>query len=120
MAAVLKIASLLLILLCGAGFYGTWFLLIKNGTAEYMAKVRDMGPRLLPGTNESIRLYYTGNEKVDHQLAVLDFFFWEQVDGSQPHASLFCYHFAGQIFAGWGLLMIESLRSGNRWRIISL
>ena len=85
-----------------------------------MAKIRDVGPRHLPGTEEPLKTTYVGIETVDYQLTVLDLFFWELVDGSRPDASLFCYHFAGQVFSGWALLMIESMRKGNLWRSISL
>ena len=84
-----------------------------------MEKIRDVGPRILPGTKIPLKTTYVGIEKVDYQLTVLDLFFWEMVDGSRPDASLFCYQFAGQVFTGWGLLMVESLRRGNIGRVIS-
>ena len=120
MISVLNSTRIILLLLLGAGFYGIWYLIMNNGTREHLIKLQDEGPRLLPGTNEPIKTYYTGIRVVDHQLTVLDLFFWEQVDGSRPQSSLFCYHFAAQVFSGWSLLMLESLRKGNRRRIISL
>ena len=84
-----------------------------------MEHVRDE-TGLLPGTKEPVLTSYTGIELIDYELTVLTVFFWELVDGSRPDASLYCYHFLGQIFSAWSLLMIESLRKGNKWRIISL
>ena len=93
---------------------------MNNGSADHMAKIREVGPRLLPGTKEPLKTRYIGIEMIDYQLTGLDLFFWELVDGSRPNASLFCYHFAGQVFSGWALLLIESMRHANLWRIISL
>ena len=119
MSVLLTTTKFALLLLCGASYYGTWYLLMNNGTIDHMKAVRD-GSNILPGTKEPVLTHYTGIERIDYQLAVLDVFFWELVDGSRPDASLFCYQFAGQIFSGWSLLMIESLRKGNKWKIVSL
>ena len=85
-----------------------------------MAHTRDIGPQLLPGTKAPVRTVYTGVPAIDYQLAVLAVFFWENVDGSSPSASLYCFHFATQVACGWPLFMIESLRRGNRWALLSL
>ena len=120
MSTLIDSSKLILLLLCGAGFYATWYLLLNNGTTDHMAHIRDVGPRLIPRTQQPLKTTYVGIEAVDYQLTVLDLFFWELVDGSRPDASLFCYHFAGQVFSGWGLLLLESLRRGNSWRVVSL
>lgn len=109
-----------LLLLCAAGYYGTWHLVLNNGTTKYMSHIRDVGPRTLPGTNAPLKTVYIGVPAIDYQLTVLTLFFWEIVDGSNPAASLFCFHFATQVACGWGLLMVEGLRRGHRWRILSL
>ena len=109
-----------LALLSVAAYYATWHILLNNGTTEYMARIRDVGPRTLPGTTEPVRTVYTGIPTIDYQLTVMALFFWEMVDGSFPAGSLFCFHFATQIVCGWGLLMIESLRHGNQWTVVSL
>lgn len=57
---------------------------------------------------------------VDHQLTVLNVFFYPLLSGSHPSASLQLYHFAGSCFAGYALLLLEGLRNGNRWTIIAL
>ena len=116
----ISVVSLSLLLLSAAGFYTTWILLMKNGTVYQMQHVREFGPRVLPGTQEPIKTSYTGIKSIDYQLGVLTLFFWEMVDGSRPNASLFSFYFGGQIAAGWSLLLLEGLRNGNRWRIISL
>lgn len=85
-----------------------------------MIHVRDVGPRILPGTDAPLKTSYTGIGMLDYQLTVLTLFFWELIDGSRPDASLLCFHFAGQITAGWGLFTMEALRPGNRRSLISL
>jgi len=109
-----------LLLLSVTGLYATWYILLNNGTTHYMSDIRDFGRRLLPGTKEPLKMFYLGIPAIDYQLTVLTLFFWEQVDGSQPNNSLFCFHFATQTACGWGLLMIEGHRPSNRWKIISL
>ncbi len=120
MSTLINATKVALILLSAAGYYATWYLLLNNGTTDYMAHIRDVGPRLLPGTKEPVRTIYTGVPAIDYQLTVLALFFWENVDGSNPAGSLFCFHFATQVACGWGLLMVEGLRFGNRWKIVSL
>lgn len=47
-------------------------------------------------------------------------FFWPCVDGNHPGLSLASFVFAGQMVAGWGLVMMEAYRVGNSGRAISL
>lgn len=57
---------------------------------------------------------------IDNQMSVLALFFWELVHGLYPAGSLLFFHLATQIACEWGLLMIEGLRYGNRWSLVSL
>lgn len=109
-----------LILLAAFGFYTTWYLIYNNGTSDMMEQIRDQGPHLLPGTKAPLKRDFTGVKPIDYQLTVLVLFFWEQVDGSLPNASLFCFMFAGQAVAAWTLIYVEGQRRSNRWRIVSL
>ncbi|CAO1597056.1 hypothetical protein XANCAGTX0491_000885 [Xanthoria calcicola] len=78
------------------------------------------GPHILPfNDNAPLKKTYTGVGPIDFQLTVLTLFFYNIVDGTHPHASLHAYQFAGQLVAGWSLLMMESLRQGHRGRMIS-
>lgn len=120
MSTLVNATKLALLLLCAAGYYGTFYMLMNNGTTKHMSHIRDVGPRILPGTNEPLKTHYVGIPVIDYQLTVLALFFWEMVDGSHPAASLFCFHFATQVACGWSLLMIEGLRRGHQWMIISL
>lgn len=85
-----------------------------------MQQIRDQGPHVLPGTRAPLKRHFTGIKRIDYELTILTLFFWEQVDGSLPHASLFCFMFAGQAVAAWSLIYVEGRRLSNQWRIVSL
>jgi len=108
-----------LLALCAAGCYFTWGLFIGNGTKALMEHLRDVGPRILTGTDAPIKQIYTGIKPLDAQLGVLTVFFWEIVDGSTPHACLYGIRFGVQVMVMWGLVMIEGMRAGNKGSIIS-
>ena len=118
MSTLLNVTKAALVLLSVAGYFTTWYFLFKNGTADHTAHSRKLG--LLPGTKEPVRTVYTGVPVIDHQLTFLTLFFWEIINGSNASASLFGFYFATQVACGWGLLMVECLRPGNRWSLISL
>ena len=118
MSSIFNETKVALVFLSAAGYYTTWYFLLNNGTADHMAHSGKI--QLLPGTKEPVRTVYTGIPVIDYQLTVLTLFFWEIVNGSNPSASLFCFYFATQVACGWGLLMVEGLRHGNRWSLISL
>ena len=121
MARHLSIVKLLLLCFTAAGYYLTWHLFLNNGGVDMISDIQDNGPHILPfNGNAPLRKVYTGIDQIDDRLTVLALFFYNVVDGSHPHACLQAYHFAGQLIAGWGLLMVESLRHSNRGRMISL
>lgn len=107
-------------LLSAFAFYSTWYLVYKNGTLDLMTQVHDQGPHLLPGTKAPLKRVFTGINSIDDQLTGMVLFFWEQVDGSLPNASLFCFMFAGEAVAVWTILYVESQRLSNSWRLVSL
>ncbi|KAL8949356.1 MAG: hypothetical protein Q9222_004530 [Ikaeria aurantiellina] len=94
---------------------------MNNGAADMMNDIRDHGPHLLPETNGQapLKTTYTGIAAIDYQLTVLALFFYNIVDGSHPGACLQAYQFCGQLVAGYGLLVLESYRRGNEWKMIS-
>lgn len=102
------------------GIYTIWYLFFNNGASDHLARILEDGPQLLPGTKEPLKTSFTGIAALDYQLKVLTLYFWTQVDGSRPDSALLCFQFAGQVTAGWGLFLIEALRHGNRWRVVSL
>ena len=120
MPSLINVTKAVLAFLSVAAYYGTWHILLNNGTTKHVAHILDVGPPSLPGTKEPVRTVYTGVPSIDDQLTVLVLLFWPIIDGSIPAGSLFGFHFATQIACAWGLLMIEGLRHGNQWTIISL
>lgn len=119
MASSVNIVKVTLLLLSIAGFYGTWILLMNNGTGKQMADLRDHGPHHLPGTNMPLRMVYTGIGAIDNQLTVLAIFFWQVICGGMPNGSLQAFHLAGQFGAAWTIVVLEGLRQGNRGRFVS-
>ena len=118
MSSLFNATKATLLFLSVGGYYTTWYFILNNGTTDHTAHSRKLG--LLPGTKEAVRTVYTGVPVIDHQLVFLTLFFWEIANGSNPSASLFSFYFATQVACGWGLLMVEGLRHGNRWSLISL
>lgn len=77
---------------------------------------------LLPGTNEVLMKSYTGIKLIDYQLTILVVFFSPVVDfdGTRPSGalSLFSRFGIGQFGGVWCLMVMETLRMGNRDRFI--
>lgn len=120
MALLFSSIKLCLLSLSLVGLYTSWYLIFNNGTYSLMTHIVDEGPRILPGTDAPLKTSYTGVRMLDYHLTMFTLFLWELIDGSNPNASLLFFHFVGQIAAGWGLLMVEASRTGNRGSMVSL
>lgn len=110
------------LLLCAIfvlALYSIWGLYSSNGGSDQVDVVLAGSPPRLPGTVYPVKTKYVGVELIDHQLAMLAVVFWQIVDGSMPHFSLFSFMFAGQAVAALILLMVEGARVGNRGRLVS-
>ena len=70
----------------------------------------------LPGTNAPLLLRYTGFKAVDYRLSTLVVFSAPVLDLSHGDLTLFGLHGFGQFGAAWTLMMMESMRVGNRFR----
>lgn len=57
---------------------------------------------------------------LDYWLTVLQCVFANVTDGSAPRLSLYAFQFAGQLVSVMTVLMIESMREGNRRTMVSL
>lgn len=107
-------------LLSALGAYGTWGLGLNNGTFAMIGNLMKEENSLLPGSEALLLKTFTGIEGVDKQLAVLGTFFAPIVDGKDASISLYALFGLGQFGAAWALLCMESMRLGNRWRLVSL
>lgn len=72
-----------------------------------------------PGTEDPLIMKYTGFKALDHQLTILVAFFAPVVDTNYPALNLFSVWGLGQFGAVWTLMMMESMRLGNKGRAVS-
>lgn len=120
MALSLLTTKILLVPLWLFACYSTWYLLLNNGAADDLARIKSSHPILLPGTNQPAKTSYTGISAIDNQLLTLAIVFWDTVDGSKPHSSLFAFMFAGPCVAAWSIMMVEGSRSHCERKVIML
>ncbi|RDW78441.1 hypothetical protein BP5796_06293 [Coleophoma crateriformis] len=113
------IILVLLPLLSIAGGYGTMVLGGANGTFPHLMGLLDSENALFPGSSDPLLKSYTGITAIDRQLAVLVLFFAPVVDLSDSPLALFCLFGSGQFAAAWTLLVMESLRMGNKSKLVS-
>ncbi|KAI9844627.1 MAG: hypothetical protein M1837_005479 [Sclerophora amabilis] len=106
-------------LLAAASYYCTWGLSERNGHFKSVEQVGSAIPNVLPRTDAALKRSYVGIEPIDDLLTTLTILFWPALDGSSPQLSLFSFHFAGQVVPLCVVLMVESRRLGNKWRIVS-
>lgn len=95
-----------------------WLLLFRNTYMATLARIRDVGPRYLPGSGIPIRSRYTGITILDYWFAVMQTILANVTDGSAPRLSLFGFHFAGQLCSIVTILMMEAMRDGNKWTLL--
>jgi hypothetical protein len=91
----------------------------RNGTFDIVQDVVAQNG-FFPGTRDSLLTFYTGYKPLDSHLAGLVTFFAPVVDLRNGDLTLAGIFGLGQIGAAWALMMLESLRLGNKGRIVSL
>lgn len=111
---------LLLPLLSVAASYVLFILSAKNGTFGFIENHTNAKPPMYPESDEPLVTRYTGIQGVDARLAVLVTFFAPVVEGNNIPMILYALFGFGQFGAAWTLLVMESLRRGNRGRVVSL
>jgi len=113
-------AKLLLPALAIVGFLGTHKLAMDNGLYKMIAvNLKSSSPQL-EGTNFSQRTQWTGFKAIDSHLSLMVSFFWPMLSGNIPNLTLMSTHFLGQGMSIWMLMLIETFRVGNTWRLVSL
>ena len=120
MAISLNTTKILLLGLWIFAIYSIGYLTLSNGTTDHLYQTLARDPPLLPGTNQPVKTSFIGIRLIDDYLSLLCIAFWDSLDGSQPHLSLFAFMFMGQYMAGYSLIMIEGARVCNKRRVISL
>jgi hypothetical protein len=107
-------------LLSVAAGYVLFILSAKNGTFGFIENYTNTKIPMYPESDEPLVTRYTGIQGVDARLVVLVTFFAPVVEGNNIPIILYGLFGFGQFGAGWTLLVMESLRRGNRGRVVSL
>ncbi|OAP64976.1 hypothetical protein AYL99_00948 [Fonsecaea erecta] len=113
------LVTIALLLIFGFAVDSMWLLLLRNSYMSTLAHIRDVGPRHLPGSDTPIRSRYSGIPLLDYWFAVMQTILANVTDGSAPRLSLYAFHFAGQLGSMTTLLIMESMRVGNKGTLVS-
>jgi hypothetical protein len=109
----------LLPLLSLLGAFGTMVLGGSNGTFESITALIASETSEFPGLDAFLLREYTGVKFVDQQLTVLVTFFAPVLDANHAALTLFTIAGFGQFGAVWTLMMMESMRMGNKGKAVS-
>jgi len=113
-------ALLLLPLLSFAAIYCLWIVAAKNGLFKQIGELVEQKQPMFPGSTSLLMLDYTGVAAIDRQLSTLVTFFGPVVQGGNEALNLFSLFGLGQFGGAWTLLVLESLRRGNKGKAVSL
>jgi len=102
------------------GAFGTWGLARTNGLLESITALVSRDQPLFPGTDANLLKSYTNIRFVDYQLSSMAVFVAPLLNFKHGEVSLFGIQGFGQLGAAWTLMMMESMRMGNRARTVSL
>jgi hypothetical protein len=117
----LRTATLVLLpILSIAGAFASLVAAKRNGTFAIMKEKVAQGPASFPEIDGLLLRTYTGIGWLDSHLTKLVAFFAPALHPSHVDLVLFSVFGFGQLGAAWTLLMMESLRSGNRGKAVSL
>jgi hypothetical protein len=114
-----KCGIALILLSSFAGAYGLHGLGWTGGMIQTLQGILNDPAGKFPGTDVLIIRKYTGATAVDVVLANMVPFFWPVVDGRYPPLTLFSFFMFGQYGVAWALFVMESLRKGNKKKVIS-
>ena len=114
------IVLVILPLLSLTGAFGGFILGGSNGTFKSITAFVASEGSSFPGSSDLLIKKYTGFGFIDHQLTVLVTFFAPVLDSSYGALTLFSIAGFGQFGGVWTLLVMESLRVGNKGRAVSL
>jgi hypothetical protein len=115
-----RVALLLLPLLSVAAIYCLWIVAGKNGLFKQISELAGQKQPMFPGSESPLMLEYTGVAAIDRHLSTLVIFFGPVVQGGDEALNLFSLFGLGQFGSAWTLLVMESLRRGNKGKASSL
>ena len=113
-------ALVLLPVLFIAAVHCLFVVAIKNGLFSQITTLLEQKHALFPGSQSPLVRSYTGIAVIDGPLTFLVTFFAPIIEASSASLSLFSLFGLGQLGAVWTLLLLESLRVGNRGEVVSL
>ncbi len=113
-------ALLFLPLISIAAVYCLWIVATNNGLFKQIGELVQQKQPMFPGSESPLMLKYTGVEAIDRQLSTLVTFFGPVVQGGDEALNLFSVFGLGQFGGAWTLLVMESLRKGNKGKAVSL
>jgi hypothetical protein len=113
-------ALLLLPLIAIAAVYCLWIVSTNNGLFGQINGIVEQKQPMFPGSKSPLMLKYTGVAAVDRQMSILVTFFGPVVQVGYEPLHLFSLFGLGQFGGAWTLLVMESLRRGNRGKVVSL
>lgn len=111
-------AKLLLPVLAVFGVICTFKLANDIGMMDMIEQA--IARRTVPDSSLPMRTVWTGISGLDNALSMTVCIFAPITDGNHPTLAALGAHFSGQITAIWVVLVLESFRVGNAWRVISL
>ena len=114
----LTLPKLILVVLSAWGFWTLWGFPYTNGLLKMLGDLQKPGA-LLINTSEPMKTHYTGVKVIDRQLTVLVAFFYTATDGNRADVSLHGLDLGGQVIAAWTLIVVESMRQGNKGKLIT-
>jgi hypothetical protein len=109
----------LLPLLSLLGVFGTFILAGSNGTLNSMWEILANEVSEFPGLDALLMREYTGVKFVDRQLSLLVILMAPLLDTNNAALALFSIAGFGQLGAVWTLMMMESMRMGNKGKAVS-
>jgi len=116
----LRSITIVLVPLCSLiGICGGFVLASNNGTFAAFTELRQQEKALFPGTQEPLLSTYIGLPTIDRLLTSLVAFFAHVVDGSDGALMLMAIDGLAQFGAMWTLLVMESMRAGNKGKAAS-
>jgi hypothetical protein len=114
-----KIGIALMSLSFFAGAYGLHGLGWTGGLIETLQVILNDPKGKFPGTEVLLIRKYTGVAAIDGLLRNLVPFFWSVVEMSYSPLTLFSFFMFGQYGVAWALFVMESLRNGNKKKVVS-
>jgi hypothetical protein len=110
-----------LLLTTTTALYTLWLIPYQTGLLPALLDLQKPGA-ILPGSvSEPMHRRYTGVGVIDGQVVTMVGFFWPALDGRRVDVSLAFVEIVAQAMGAWVLVVVESLRVGNRgvWYVTS-